>query len=412
MASVSSSTPSEAGFLARHQKWVIAFVLFGMYASFGMSWMGVVPLREALNTMLGIDNAAGQRLVSIVSMAKSIVPIMAGILAGRWGLTKTMRLSGLLILTGMVIPFLPGYWAWVAFKFLFGVGGAIWVTLMGAVTMQVFEPGQRPLINALNGVAITVGVILALKLTLPLMNLFGGNWQLVLVIYSLISALFLVLLVLTGELSPTGAPAPGSKGPRLSETLKAYAGTLKLPVTWLTSIGFAGPLSLYLVMSYWLPVYYEDVAGIPKAATLNLMSWMNVGAIVGAVATGLLLQRFGKTKPFIVLAAIMTPVVSLAAVYVTSQALLPVVLFLAGVGLFLSVSPMITLLQSQPGMTPALVGMILGTMFTVTYILSYMAPEIVAMAYKAEVSLQWVLAAFCLTTVSPGVAAFLPEKSA
>jgi len=412
MASVSNTqAPAQRSFLEKHQKWVIAFVLFGMYVSFGMSWMGVVPLRETLNEMLGIDNAAGQRLVSIVSMAKSIVPILAGILAGRWGLTKTMRLSALLIVTGAVIPFLPGYWAWVAFKFLFGIGGAIWVTLMGAVTMQVFPPDQRPLINALNGVAITVGVILALKLTLPLMAMLGGSWQWVLVLYSLVSAIFMLLLFLTGELSPSGAPVAG-QGPSLKQTLAAYGQTLKLPVTWLTSIGFAGPLSLYLVMSYWLPVYYEDVAGIPKLATLNLMTWMNLGAIVGAVGTGLLLQKFGKTKPFIVAAAIMTPIFSLLAVFVTNPLLLPVVLFLAGVGLFLSVSPMITLLQSQPDMTPARVGMILGTMFTVTYVLSYMAPEVVALTYKAGVSLQWVLAAFCLSTASPIVATFLAEKSA
>lgn len=403
-ASLRTSSPT---WLEKNKKWVVAFVLFGMYASFGMSWMGVVPLREVLNEMLGIDNAAGQRLVSIVSMAKSLVPILAGILAGRWGLTRTMRLSAVLILIGLVIPFVPGYWGWVALKFLFGIGGAIWVTLMGAVTMQVFEPKDRPLINALNGVAITVGVIAALKLTLPLTAFFGGNWKLTLLSYSLVSAVFLVLLFLTGDLAP--AP-PSGKGPSLGDTLKSYAGTLKLPVTWLTSIGFAGPLSLYLVMSYWLPVYYQDVANIPKTETLTLMSWMNIGAIFGAVGTGLLLQKVGKTKPFILVAALLTPVVALGTLFITQPTLLAVMLFLAGVGLFIAVSPMITLLQSQPGLTPGTVGMILGTMFSVTYILSYMAPEVVAMTSKAGVSLQLVLACFALTTVSPAVALFLPEK--
>lgn len=408
MASLTEKASSSESWLVQNKKWVVAFVLFGMYASFGMSWMGVVPLREVLNKALNIDNAAGQQIVSIVSMAKSMIPILAGILAGRWGLTKTLRLSGVLILTGAIIPFLPNYWSWVAFKFLFGVGGAIWVTLMGAVTMQVFEPEKRPLINALNGVAITVGVILALNLTLPLTAFFGNNWKLTLLSYSVVSAVFMVLLVATGELTPTSASA--SKGPSLAETLKSYAGTLKLAVTWLTSLGFAGPLSLYLVLSYWLPVYYQEVANIPKIQTLGLMTWMNVGAIVGAVATGLLLQKFGKTKPFIALAAILTPVLSAAALFITDPVLLPIVLFLAGVGLFLSVSPMVTLLQSQPGLTPGTVGMILGTMFSVTYILSYMAPQIVASCYQAKVPLQLVLTLFAAGTISPAVALFLPEK--
>lgn len=401
------------GFLVRNKKWVVAFVLFGMYASFGMSWMGVVPLRDILNTFLGVDAADGSRLVSIVSLAKSGVPILAGILAGRLGLTKTMRLSAVLILIGLLIPFLPTYEAWVALKFLFGVGGAIWVTLMGAVTMQVFEPQQRPLINAVNGVAITVGVILALNLTLPLTKLFGGSWQMTLGLYSLVSAVFLVLLFLTGELTPAAAPTAQTAPPAsLGETLKAYAGTLKLPVTWLTSLGFAGPLSLYLVMSYWLPVYYEKSVGIPKLETLGLMSWMNYGAIAGAVGTGLLLQKFGKAKPFIALAAVLTPLASLGTVnLVGGKGLLPLILFVTGIGLFISVSPLITLLQSQKGMSPALVGMILGTMFSVTYILSYMAPEIVAQATTSGTPLQLVLAAFCLTTVSPAAGLLMSEKN-
>lgn len=401
--------PSES-WLVQNKKWVVAFVLFGMYASFGMSWMGVVPLRDVLNEFLGVDPAAGSRLVSIVSLAKSAVPILAGILAGRLGLTKTLRLSSGLILIGLVIPFMSGYWAWVGLKFLFGVGGAIWVTLMGAVTMQVFEAKQRPLINAVNGVAITVGVILALKLTLPLTAMFGGNWKMTLALYSLISAGFMILLFLTGELTPATA-ASTAKPLSLGETLKAYAGTLKLPVTWLTSLGFAGPLSLYLVMSYWLPVFYETI-GIPKLETLGLMSWMNYGAIVGAVGTGLLLQKVGKTKPFIIVAAILTPLAALGTLYTTDRTLLTMILFITGIGMFISVSPLITLLQSQKGMSPALVGMILGTMFSVTYILSYMAPEIVGTMSKNGVSLQLLLAAFCLTTISPAAGLLMTEKSA
>ncbi len=401
--------PSES-WMVQNKKWVVAFVLFGMYASFGMSWMGVVPLRDVLNEFLGVDPAAGSRLVSIVSLAKSAVPILAGILAGRLGLTKTLRLSSVLILIGLVIPFMSGYWAWVGLKFLFGVGGAIWVTLMGAVTMQVFEAKQRPLINAVNGVAITVGVILALKLTLPLTAMFGGNWKMTLALYSLISAGFMILLFLTGELTPATA-ASTAKPLSLGETLKAYAGTLKLPVTWLTSLGFAGPLSLYLVMSYWLPVFYETI-GIPKLETLGLMSWMNYGAIVGAVGTGLLLQKVGKTKPFIIVAAILTPLAALGTLYTTDRTLLTMILFITGIGMFISVSPLITLLQSQKGMSPALVGMILGTMFSVTYILSYMAPEIVGTMSKNGVSLQMLLAAFCLTTISPAAGLLMSEKSA
>lgn len=405
-ASANATSVPGPTFFEQYKKWLIGSVLFGMYASFGMSWMGVVPILQELQVAFQFDKAAGSWLVSIVSMAKSIFPILAGILASRWGLTRSMRLGAILIVLGVIVPFLPSFSAWVVMRFLFGVGGAIWVTLMGAVTLQVFEPQQRPMINALNGVAVTVGVVLALQLTLPLTALMG--WQLTLALYSGVSAVFMGLLFAIGQLP---GQQPVKNGPSLLQTLMAYGATMKLPVTWIISLAFTGPLALYLVMNYWLPVYYQDVMQLPKAQTMQLMTWMNMGGIVGSVVTGFLLQKLNKTKIFIALSAVVLPVSAGVAMLMTNPAILPFILFLAGVGMFLSVSPLITLLQSQPGMDPGKVGMILGTMFSVTYIVSSLAPDIVGRAYQAQWSLQYVLLAFCLTTISPALALLLPEKS-
>ncbi len=407
MSTSASQAPVAAvpTFYERHKKWLIGTILFGMYVSFGMSWMGVVPILQELQTAFAIDKTEGAWLVSIVSLAKSFFPILAGILAGRWGLTKSMRLGAFLIVLGAIVPFLPSYSAWVAMRFLFGVGGAIWVTLMGAVTLQVFEPGERPMVNALNGVAVTVGVVLALQLTLPLRDAIG--WQWTLASYSAISAVFMVLLFMLGNLP---GQQPAKDGPSLWSTLKAYGGTMKLPVTWIISLSFTGPLALYLVMNYWLPVYYQDVMGLAKGQTMQLMTWMNMGGIVGSVVTGYLLQKFNKTKIFIILAAVLLPLSSGIAMMITNPAVLPAILFVAGIAMFLSVSPLITLLQAQKGMDPGKVGMILGTMFSVTYIVSSIAPDLVGRAYAAQWSLQMVLLSFCLTTISPALALLLPES--
>ena len=152
--------------------------------------------------------------------------------------------------------------------------------------------------------------------------------------------------------------------------------------------------------------------GLAKPQTMQLMTWMNMGGIVGSVATGYLLQKLNKTKIFIASAAVVLPVSAGIAMLITNPAILPFILFVAGVGMFLSVSPLITLLQSQPDMNPGKVGMILGTMFSVTYIVSSLAPDIVGRAYQAQWSLQMVLLSFCITTISPALALLLPEKEA
>lgn len=408
------------------RKWSIALILFGMYVTFGMSWLGIVPILKDVLETLHIDVSQGSSLYSVVSLAKSIVPIMAGILAARWGLTNTLRLSGALILIGLVIPFLPAYGLWIVTRFLFGVGGAIWVSLMGAVTMQIFEPTQRPVINAFNGVAVNIGIILALQLTNPLSTLLG--WKYTLALYSLLSGLFYLGLLAVGPLTPVPDTSPAKSNTKAAPKTQGprYLDTLKMPVTWIVSLAFAGPLALYLVLNYWLPIYFQEVTWlVPSSQTLSetarkamikteinqLMSWLNLWGCISSIATGFLLQSLKKTKPFILLAAILLPFASLLALQSSNKGILTLMLALTGVGMFLSVAPLVTLLQNQPHMNPTLIGMIMGTMFSVTYVLSAMAPELVSLGYKAHLPLQGLLMICCGLTVSPAIALLLPEKA-
>jgi CP family cyanate transporter-like MFS transporter len=381
-------------------KFLTAVILFGMYASFGMSWMAVIPLFGEIEKALSIGHSQGAWLISVISLAKSIFPVLAGILAARIGLTRSLKLSSLLILLGIIVPWLPAYGGWLAARFLFGIGGAMWVTLMGAVTMQVFTPKQRPFINSLNGIAVNTGVIIALWFTLPLASYLG--WQAALSLYSIMSGFFALLLWFNGDLNSTNNSS-------LKKSAK-YTDTLKLPVTWVISLAFTGPLALYLVFNTWLPIYYQEFLSIPKPQTMQWMSWMNLWGIPAALATGFFLQLLKKSRPFILAAAIILPVVSIMAVNSSDPSVLAVMLALTGVGLFLSVSPLITLLQNQPGMNPELIGLILGTMFSVTYILSAMAPGMVGYFYDQHINLKDLLSCCCFLGVTPLLAMLLSEK--
>ena len=388
---------------------IIAIVIFGMYCTFGMSWMGVVPLFQDIETVLRIDHAQWAWLISIVSLAKSIVPILAGILAARWGLTNCLRLSAILIVTGIIIPWLPSYMLWIAMRFLFGIGGAIWVTLMPAVTLQVFSPKARPLINALNGIALNAGVIVSIFFSLSWAKIAG--WQMTLSFYSVLSGIFLFILWSLGDLSTQPAETSQHTPASYMDIFLRYLKTLKLPCTWLISLAFAGPLALYLVFNTWLPIYYQETFQIPKQQVMQWISWMNIWGIPAAIGTGFLLQIFKRCKFFILISAIILPIAAVTALNSTDPASMTVMLALTGVGLFLNVSPLITLLQNQPDMDASKIGMILGTMFSVTYILSSMAPGIVGWGYNSHISLKFLLTIWCIVSCSPIVAMLLHEKS-
>lgn len=386
-----------------------AIVMFAMYASFGMSWMGVVPLFQDIEKDLAIGHSQGAWLISIISLAKSIFPIIAGILATRIGLTKTLRISSILILFSLFTPYLPSYYAWLLFRFIFGIGGAMWVTLMGAVTMQIFEPKKRPLINSLNGVAVNFGVVIAFWYTLTLSANFG--WKMSLTLYSAISVISAIVLFSLGELvAKSEKIEQKNQQVQPTEESMSYLGTLKLPVTWIISLSFTGPLALYLVFNTWLPVYYQEAMAIPKLQTFNYMVLMNAWGIPAAIFTGLMIQKFKRCKPFILVASILLPLASFYSVTSTDPASLGSLLALAGAGMFLSVSPLVTLLQNQPKMNPKIIGMILGTMFSVTYIISSMMPGMVGHFYDLHYDLKTLLSICCIITISPAIALVLKEN--
>lgn len=384
---------------------VVPLVLFGMYAAFGASWMAVVPLFPELETLLGVPRSDAATLVSVVSIAKSIVPILAGVIAARIGLTSTMRLAGVLIALSVVIPWLPGGLpVWVAARFVFGIGGAIWLTLMGAVVVDVVAPQRRAFVNALNGVAVNTGVIIGLRTALPLKDSLGAQGALTAL--SAATAVFLVVLIGAGALS-SAAPKKVS----FVEILKSYAQVLKLPTTWIVAVAFCGPLALYLVVNTWLPTYLEQAYALTRKDATTALSTMNLWGIPASLAIGVLLQRrVWKVRGWIFLSALVLPIGMAGALLVDEQ--WRMTLFaVAGAGLFMPVAPLVTLLQRQPGMTAARFGMVMGTMGSVTYIVSSVSPNVVGAQVAAGVPLASVLVPCCLLGLTPLMGLLLQEPA-
>jgi predicted MFS family arabinose efflux permease len=384
----------DAALGGRARSLVIAVVMPLMYCLFGVTWMAFVPVMPEVTGAFGVQRAEGALLITIISMAKSVVPILAGILAAKLGLARTLRAAGLLIFLGGLAPWLPDYAAAVAVRFAFGVGGAVWVTLMGPVVLAAVAPGQRPIANAVNGVAVNAGVILALFTTLPLAEAIG--WRLAVSLGSIGSGLCLLGLFAVGQLGE--APKQVS----VKESLVAYLRTLRRPPTWILALAFSGPLALYLVMNTFLGQHLEAEFGVARQASMQWLSWMNLWGIPASLGAGVLLARVWRDpRPYLVLSSMVVPTAVAGAVIVDHEAARAALFALVGFGMFLPVSPLITTVQRLPGQTPGSLGMMLGTMFAVTYVVSSAVPTAVAPMVAAGVPLGMALIGAGLLGATP-----------
>jgi cyanate permease len=380
---------------------VVPVVLFGMYAAFGASWMAVVPLFPELKAAFGVDGATVAWLVTVVSLVKSVVPILAGIVAARVGLTTSLRVAAVLIASSVVTPWLPDFAAVVVARFVFGVGGAMWLALMGAVVVDVVRADRRGLVNAINGVAVNTGAIVGLQAALPLNAALGHEATL-----AVLSSATVVFAVLCFAVGPLGT-APG-KTP-VVDIARAYARVLGEATTWIVAAAFAGPLALYLVMNTWLPTHLQSAFGMTRAEAASWLSTMNLWGIPASLLIGFLLQRnIGPVRLHIGVGALLLPLGVFGALTV-DESLRGFAFAVAGVGMFLPVAPLVTLLQRQPGMTAAKVGMVMGTMGSVTYVVSSVAPNVVGSLVEGGAALGDVLVPVCALGLTPVVALVLRE---
>lgn len=351
-------------------RFVIEALLFLTYAVFGLSWIAITPIVGELQGEFHVGAAQLGMLTTMVSIAKVIAPLLTGLLAIRIGLKKTILLGSLFISCAALAPFAHDFNLFLASRFVFGVGGAIVVTLLGPVVMQWFSKDEMPLVNAFNNVAVNTGITVTLFTTVPLANVLG--WRNTLLVYGLISVALMGAWALLGR----DKVAPAAAKTETAQTV-TYADVWKMKETWIIALSFAGPLALYLAFNTWLPKYYMEAFGWTKAVASQYTGLFNLVGIPTAIAAGFLTQKLGLRRPFIIGAGVLMGFAGFGMVLFKSPALIMLAAVALGISLFTYVAPLFTAPMELKGMTTQHVSLMMGTVFSFAYFFSSLSPVVV-----------------------------------
>ncbi|MCM2278179.1 MAG: MFS transporter [Oligoflexia bacterium] len=354
-------------------RFLIWGLLFFSYFVFGLSWIGYSPFLGEITSQFGLTHAKAGMIISSVSFAKIFIPFVAGMLVLRMGVSRTLLLGMFCICASLLSPFTNDYGSLVATRVLFGVGGAVVVTLLGSAIMQWFPKEELPLVNGFNYVAVNSGITLSLFITPPLAQAYGRTGTLT--TYAVIStALALGWLLFGKDRTPfvRQAADPGKKGGALAR----YAEIVRMKEVWLLTLAAAGPLCLYLVFNTWLPTFYREMFEMDRAQAARLTGLANMVGIPSAVIGGLLTQRLPRRKPLILFAGALMGVAAFGLFLTSNLLLLQVSAVLFGIGLFLWISPLTTIGMELPGMTPEKLAMLNGVYYGIGYVCAFLAPVI------------------------------------
>jgi cyanate permease len=399
-APVAVAAPAPVG----SRRYVVEVLLFCTYLVFGISWLAYAPLMPELSTAYGFDKAQGGLLISLVSLAKAFVPLFAGAMAARFGLHRALLVGASFSGLAVALPFLPDINALLAGRFLFGVGGAIIVTLMGPLVMTWFPKKELPMVTGLNNVAVNTGITVALFATLPLFKQIG--WRNTLVLFGGLCALLAVLWAVFGAEGPIKREVKSTTAeqkPSISEMLK------RSETYWL-GLAFTGPLSLYLALNSWLPSHYETAFGLARDAAAQMTGLFNLVGIPVAVLGGYLCSKLGKRRPLIILAGTLMPISSYFLVNSSIHEVRLASAVILGASLFLYVAPLFTIPMELPDIDAPRVALMMGCVFSLAYIISTISPWLTGYLFDTYGSYSYGLTLFCATSSLLAIGGFmLPE---
>jgi cyanate permease len=351
-------------------RFVVEALLFLTYAVFGLSWIAVTPMVGELQNQFHVTGAELGLLTTTVSVAKVFAPLLTGLLAVRFGLKRTILVGSLLICCAALAPFAPDFKLFLASRFLFGVGGAVVVTLLGPMVMQWFPKEELPLVNAFNNVAVNTGITVTLFATVPLTNAIG--WRQTLLAYGLLSVALCVAWAVLGREATT---VEGAAAEAVSDV--TYWDVWKMRETWLIALSFAGPLALYLAFNTWLPKHYMEAFHMTKAVASQYTGLFNLIGIPTAIIAGFLTKKLGLRRPFIIGAGVVMGFAGFGMFLAPSPAYITVASVALGVALFTYVAPLFTIPMELPGMTSRHVSLMMGTVFSFAYLFSSLSPVVV-----------------------------------
>ncbi len=210
----------------------------------------VGPVLAEIRGGLGMSAAVAGLLTSLPVVCFAAFGFAAPRLARRFG-TGTIVAAGLTVLAaGLAIrPFAPGKLTFVLVSGLSLAGIALVNVLMPVIVKERF-PGQTGTMTGLYSVSLNVGATAAAATTVPLTNLFGGDWRLGLASWAVVAALAVPpwLFLARDRIAPSAAAEP--VGP--------VRNIARSPVAWALAVYFGMQSTSAYVMIGWLPQIFRD----------------------------------------------------------------------------------------------------------------------------------------------------------
>ena len=267
--------------------------------------MACSPLLGEIARGLGIQLSQSVALMTVFMLFAALSFFPAGLLSDRLGVRNLMIISTAFAAIGTSLYAVLGgaFGTVLIVRVLQGCSVGFTMAAMVPLVMQWFPPEQRGLALGIPGACNPVGVMVAVLVS-PLLYRRLGSWQHALAWTSVAGWFALVYCIVVFHLAKSRMPSKPVQT-HLGQANLIFSAAMRNPYTW---VGVAASFATNWIMQSAFslsPSYFAEAKpvglGMGPVGAGQMMGLVQVGAIIGPIAGGLLLDKVFRNRSRVVL---------------------------------------------------------------------------------------------------------------
>lgn len=267
-------------------------------------------MMPVLMTVLSLTKSDAGLLGSVSLIGSAVGGWGAGMLADRYGRIKVMQGTVLWVAAFTCMgAFCTGFWSFLPVRFLQGIGYGGEAVVGAVLISEAIKPALRGRVAASVQSGYAVGYAISLATMPVLFNFLPEDvaWR----AFFAIGLLPALLIWFIRRLVPESAAFnQGRKnGNRLD--VRAIFAPGHRRVTIISTVLASGIFGGAYIMITWLPTYMRTVLNLPIASTSGYLAVNIVGSLIGPFVYGLLSDRIGRGRAFMLFLLCQAVVVSI-----------------------------------------------------------------------------------------------------
>jgi MFS family permease len=278
------------------KRWFVLSSVLTSRVIYTINWFNISPALIFISNDLELDKLALGVLSASFLLGAGIFQIPAGMASASWGPKNTSQLGMLILSLGGVGEGLSAnFLSLLVFRFLVGVGAALFFSPAIGILTPLFKPEEEGLVLGLYNSCFNIGGGIGLFVWVIVID--ALNWHLGLIVGGVLG----LISVGIGQLV---VPRDSKSNPERRPMRRAFSNRN----VWIIAFGVLGVWGGIFTASQFLEYYLKTVLSFQDAIAGLLASLIMFASIFGGPIGGYFSDRLRRRKPFILVPGILTSI--------------------------------------------------------------------------------------------------------